>query len=88
LNDNELMIKDRLSQKSSAVNYIILHPDVKVVTINQHTLKTNFGNIEFEGNNSWKVELADISFEYNKLTPTHRIKINFSKEMSYRITWK
>lgn len=87
-NDNGLMIKDRLSRKSSAANYIILHPDVKVEMVKQNSVKTNLGDIEFEGNSSLKVELVDISFEYNKLIQTHRIKINFSKAMSYRITWK
>ena len=86
-NESELEIRDELSRQCSAANYIILHPDVKIMETNQHSIKTNVGVIEFEGQNILSIDTVNVSFEYNQLISTNRIKAEFGKEMNYRITW-
>lgn len=86
--DSVLEIKDELSCTCAAVNYITLHPDTKIESADRNTIRTDRGSIELEGHTSVKIEPAEISFEYNNLRATNRIRIDFSKEMRYRITWK
>lgn len=87
LNDTIIMVCDSLQPitEKKGVNTIILHPDVKIRSINQDTIETNLAILSFYGTDEIWIEDCEIAFEYNKLIPSKKICISFTNQMQYTI---
>lgn len=87
LNDKEIMICDSLQPivEKKGVNTIILHPDIKIRSINQDTIETNLATLFFFGADEIWIEDCEVAFEYNKLIPSKKICIAFTNQMQYTI---
>ena len=85
MSKNEIMICDSLQPISDkkGFNTIILHPDIKILSTNPDTIRTNLATLSFFGANEIWIEDCEVAFEYNKLIPTKKICIAFTNQMQY-----
>lgn len=87
MNDKEIMICDSLLPISgkNGINLIHLHPDIRIISVNNDSIKTNLAIFNFYGTDEIWIEDCEIAFEYNKRVATKRIGIAFTNQMQYTI---
>lgn len=87
LKDTDIIISDSLLPRSDkkGMNAIHLHPDIKILSVNQEIIQTNLATFIFYGADKIWVEECKVAFEYNKLQPTKKICIAFINRMKYVI---
>ena len=85
MNDKEIMICDSLLPISgkNGINLIHLHPDIRIISVNNDSIKTNLAIFNFYGTDEIWIEDCEIAFEYNKRVATKRIGIAFTNQMQY-----
>ncbi len=87
MKNREITIEDQLipAKGAKGINYIHLHPDVTILSVNTDSVKTDRGTISFSGADKVWIESCEIAFEYNKLIPTKKICLAFTNQMQYTI---
>ena len=86
MKNREITIEDQLipAKGAKGINYIHLHPDVTILSVNTDSVKTDRGTISFSGADKVWIESCEIAFEYNILIPTKKSKkiLTFTKSLS------
>lgn len=87
LKKQEIIIDDKLLplEDRKGLNHIHLHPDVKILSVDDHVVRTDIGTISFRGIDKVWTEPCKVAFEYNKLIPSHKICLAFTNQMYYTI---
>lgn len=87
MNDEEIMICDSLLPLSEkkGITMIHLHPDIRIISVNNDSIKTNLAIFWFYGTDEIWIEDCEIAFEYNKRVATKKICIAFTNQMQYTI---
>lgn len=87
MKNREITIEDQLipAKGAKGINYIHLHHDVTILSVNTDSVKTDRGTISFSGADKVWIESCEIAFEYNKLIPTKKICLAFTNQMQYTI---
>lgn len=87
MNDEEIMICDSLLPLSEkkGITMIHLHPDIRIISVNNDSIKTNLAIFWFYGTDEIWIEDCEVAFEYNKRVATKKICIAFTNQMQYTI---
>jgi uncharacterized heparinase superfamily protein len=85
-NKQAITIKDDLLGKiKEGCGYIILSPEVKLISIDNASINTNFASIIFNYSNRIQIENCEIAYEYNSLKQTKKICYFFDNHFEYTI---
>lgn len=87
LSRNEILISDSLLPDTGrkAINTIILHPAVSLLSIGPDSIQTDCATLTFYGADELWIEDCQVAFEYNRLLSTKKICIAFTNQMQYAI---
>lgn len=87
MNEEEIMICDSLLPLSgkNGIAMIHLHPDIRIISVNNDSIKTNLAIFKFYGTDEIWIEDCEVAFEYNKRVVTKKICIAFTNQMQYTI---
>lgn len=85
ISNNEIMICDSLQPilGKKGINTIILHPDIRIISVEQAEIQTNLATISFCGTDKIWIEDCEVAFEYNRLIPSRKIYMVFTNQMQY-----
>lgn len=87
LNRDEILISDSLLPATGrkAINTIILHPAVSLLSVGPDSIQTDCATLTFYGADELWIEDCQVAFEYNRLLSTKKICIAFTNQMQYAI---
>ena len=64
---------------------IHLHPDIRIISVNNDSIKTNLAIFKFYGTDEIWIEDCEVAFEYNKRVAAKKICIAFTNQMQYTL---
>lgn len=87
LNRDEILICDSLlpATDRKAINTILLHPDVSLLSVGPDSIQTDRAVLRFSGADKLWLEDCEVAFEYNRLQPARKICVAFTNQMQYAI---